>query len=84
MKKVLLDVRSEGEFIINGLENSINIPHVDVERRAGELSKNDRILVYCRSGVRAGKACQVLSLLGYNVENVRTIQDARNLVGDDQ
>lgn len=79
MKKVLLDVRSEGEFEINGLENSINIPHVDIERRAGELSKNDKILVYCRSGVRAEKACQVLSFLGYDAENIKTVQDARNL-----
>jgi rhodanese-related sulfurtransferase len=79
MKKVLLDVRSEGEFEINGLENSINIPHTELTRRINELSKNDENLVYCRSGVRAEKARYVLSLMGFIAKNIGTVQDAREI-----
>jgi len=79
MNKVLLDVRTFEEFRVDGLEGSINIPHTEITRRIDELSKNDKILVYCRSGVRAGNAGYILNLLGYNAENVGTVQDARLL-----
>jgi phage shock protein E len=64
---LLVDVRSAQEFSTGHVEGAINIPHLDVGKRLAEFGDNrDRdILLYCRSGHRAGLAQQSLQALGY-------------------
>jgi phage shock protein E len=64
---LLVDVRSAEEFSTGHVEGAINIPHLDVEKRLSEFGENrDRqIVLYCRSGHRAGLAQESLKALGY-------------------
>ena len=65
---ILLDVRSEQEYMEYHLEGSINIPLYDLERQNKkiECSKQNVIIVYCQSGKRSKKAINILEQEGYN------------------
>lgn len=79
---IWLDVRSSSEFKMGHIAEAIHIPHTEVKSRAANLllNKDDEILVYCRSGGRAGKAEQSLKALGYtNVKNIGGLEDAKEL-----
>lgn len=78
---LLLDVRSQGEWDEGHAYGAVHIPHSEITEKAPALltDKNQEIKVYCRSGGRAGKAKMALEALGYtNVENVRTLENAKN------
>jgi len=64
---VLLDVRSEEEYNHGHVAGAINISHKDIEEKIAELSqyKNNTVVVYCRSGRRAGIAENVLADNGF-------------------
>ncbi len=64
---ILLDVRTESEFMAGHIAGAILIPDNELAQRApAELpDKNALILVYCRSGNRSQKAAQQLLELGY-------------------
>jgi len=64
---VLLDVRSEQEYVQQRIPGAILIPDTQIKDRAeSEIpDKATVILVYCRSGVRAKGASQTLADLGY-------------------
>jgi rhodanese-related sulfurtransferase len=73
---VLVDVRSPEEFAAGHIPGAVNIP---VDQVAGRLDEfrafGDReIVLYCRSGRRAGQAAEVLSAAG--------IGGLRHLAGD--
>ena len=79
---IWLDVRSTLEYKMGHLEGAIHLPHSDVSEQATALlpNKDDEILVYCRSGNRAGKALAKLEAMGYsNAKNVGGLGDAENL-----
>lgn len=66
---VLLDVRTPDEFQTAHIPNSINIDvlSADFEQVAiSRLPKEKTIAVYCRSGKRSKKACEILSKNGYS------------------
>lgn len=64
---VLLDVRSEEEYNKGHIVGAINISHDTVEDNLAALSqyKNSKVVVYCRSGRRAGLAEAVLTSNGF-------------------
>ena len=62
---VILDARTVGEFDDGHIEDSINIPVDELASRLDELSKDDELLVYCRTGNRSGSAVTILSDAGY-------------------
>ena len=64
---LLIDVRSEEEFKSGHLEGSVNIPHTDLDAlKAAIGSEKDRsVVLYCRSGNRAGRVLDALAKLGY-------------------
>ncbi len=65
---VLIDVRSPAEFAAGHIPGAINIPVDQVEARIGEIDKlrgKGEIVLYCRSGRRAGVAAGVLESRGY-------------------
>ena len=66
---LILDVRTEDEFALGHVENSICIPVDDLDKRLGELpDKEQTILVCCRSGKSSKLAAEYLDRQGY--ENV--------------
>lgn len=69
---VIIDVRSTEEFSEGHYQGAINLVHSDISQTIGALNlqKNQEIILYCRSGNRAGKAKEALEELGYtNVVN---------------
>ena len=75
---IILDVRTEEEYNSGHIENSILITVDDIESKAEELlvNKDEKILVYCRSGNRSKKAADLLVKMGYtNVYDFGGIKD---------
>jgi len=62
---VILDVRTASEYSEGHIENAVNIPVNELETRLDELSKEDDILVYCRTGNRSSTAIQIMEDAGF-------------------
>jgi len=62
---VLVDVREPHEYPISDLPDSVKIPLGTLPSSLDRLSKEDDIVVYCRSGSRSGNAVQFLQRAGY-------------------
>jgi rhodanese-related sulfurtransferase len=62
---VILDVRTVAEFDDSHIEGAINIPVDELPDRLDELSEDDELLVYCRTGNRSGAAVNILTDAGY-------------------
>jgi phage shock protein E len=64
---LVVDVRSVGEFSGGHFNGALNIPVDEVQKRISEFGANkDReIILYCRSGGRAGSAKQMLEAAGF-------------------
>jgi len=64
---ILLDVRTDAEFLENRIDGAILIPDFEISSRAeAELPNKDAlILIYCRSGRRSALAAQELVEMGY-------------------
>ena len=65
---VVLDVREPAETVGGKIAKAIQIPVGAVEKRVDELEKfkDKTLLVYCKSGARAGAACKELSKHGFD------------------
>ena len=73
---IILDVRTEDEWNDGIIENAINIDIHQGQLFINEieaLDKNKNYYVYCRSGARSAKACEIMNELG--------IENAFNLTG---
>lgn len=64
---LILDVRSPGEYAEGHIPGAINIPHDQLDSRLAEISsyKDKDIVLYCRSGHRAGIAANTLRAAGF-------------------
>jgi rhodanese-related sulfurtransferase len=62
---IVLDVRTQEEFENGHIENAILIPDSELENRLDELSRDDELLVYCRTGNRSSSAVRVLGENGF-------------------
>ncbi|WP_299080173.1 rhodanese-like domain-containing protein [uncultured Paraglaciecola sp.] len=73
---IIVDVRTAEEFQQGHVPNAINVPLSDIMQDTAILksSKGKPIVLYCRSGKRAGKAANLLQKDGY--------QNIRHLEGD--
>lgn len=83
MKTIYLDVRTPIEYAEGHYPGAINFPlelFQDGQFPDGDqVSRDDEIKVYCRSGGRAGVAETILSSAGYqNVENVGGLDDLKH------
>ncbi|MBT2690738.1 sulfurtransferase TusA family protein [Bacillus sp. ISL-47] len=68
---VVLDVREPAEFAFGHIPNAVSIPFGELEERIGELNKDKKIYVVCRTGSRSDMASQTLTEKGFtNVINV--------------
>lgn len=61
----ILDVRTNEEYDECHLDNAILIPHDEIKERKEEIPRDKKILIYCRSGNRAGIAASYLK--GYEI-----------------
>lgn len=74
---LILDVRTEEEFVTGHIVNAINIPVDELEYRISELKEKEAIiLVYCKSGARSVVACEILESNGFdNIYNIGGVVD---------
>lgn len=73
---VILDVRTEDECNQGIIAHSINIDFnktADFIAAVEQIDKSKNYYVYCRSGIRSAKACDIMNELG--------IQNTYNLLG---
>lgn len=61
----VLDVRTPEEFVTGHVPGAVNIPYDQVAARLAEVPKDKDVVLYCRSGRRAGMAAEVLAANGY-------------------
>ena len=57
----ILDVRTPGEFAQKHLPSAVNIPVEELKGRIDEVPVDRPVVVYCRSGMRAGNAGAMLN-----------------------
>lgn len=65
----ILDVRTPGEYVQGHILKSISIPLAELPEKAEGIipDKEKKVLVYCKSGIRAGQAAMILERLGYRM-----------------
>jgi rhodanese-related sulfurtransferase len=61
----LLDVRTPQEFASGHVPGAVNVPYDQVASHLAEIPKDKDVVLYCRSGRRAGLAADVLAANGY-------------------
>lgn len=68
----VIDVRTPGEYAGGHVPGAINIPHMSVVSRKGELATDKELVFICQMGQRSALACEFAAALGfgdlYNVE----------------
>ncbi|MEG0855666.1 MAG: rhodanese-like domain-containing protein [Terrisporobacter sp.] len=66
-KFLLLDVRTEEEYSAGHIPNSINIPLHDLDSQIDHLApyKDEKVIIYCRSGKRSLAAALLLQESGF-------------------
>jgi len=71
---VLVDVREpfESEIVDLPEQGQARIPTGEFQARSGELSADDELVIYCRSGARSARVVAMLNAQGYErVLNLR-------------
>lgn len=66
----ILDVRTEKEFDLGNIKNSINIPLNEFRKNLNQIDKSKKIIVYCHSGQRSYNSYRILKNNGYEVYNL--------------
>ncbi|TMN46077.1 rhodanese-like domain-containing protein [Pseudoalteromonas sp. S2755] len=68
----IVDVRSPEEFAAGHIKGAINIPFNEIETHQEELAKltDTPLVVYCRSGRRAGIFIEALAPKGYTLKHL--------------
>ena len=66
-KMLLIDIRTEAEFLAGHLDQSIWIPRgkLEFELLKKTLDPNVKIVLYCRTGSRSALACSDIQDMGY-------------------
>ena len=82
---VMIDVRTDEEWRAGYIEGAIHIPLSEIKENIEnyEISKDEEILLYCRSGNRSGRAKAILDELGYtnttNIGGIESVSEEYNL-----
>lgn len=67
----IIDIRDRYSYNEGHMFNARNIPMDELLNNTHMyLNKNDTYYIYCKSGMRSKKTCDILKLFGYNVINV--------------
>ncbi|MBT1073132.1 rhodanese-like domain-containing protein [Pelotalea chapellei] len=81
---VVVDVRSQQEWLTGHLEGAVLIPHEQIVEGIAKVTsdKKAKILLYCRSGRRTAIAIDELKKNGYeNLINLGSIENASKELG---
>jgi len=72
---IIIDLRTHKEFSESHIENAINIDYYenDFKEQINSLDRNQKYMIYCRSGIRSGKAAVIFQKLGF--ENIYDLDD---------
>jgi len=62
---LVIDVRTAAEYTSGHIPTALNIPYDVIAQKMPETDKDTLVVVYCRSGARAGVAEETLRNLGY-------------------
>ena len=76
---IVIDVRSDEEVKTGIIQDAIHIEWTKINKEISmiDITKDQVIYLYCRSGNRSGKAADILKNIGYvNVINAGGIKDA--------
>ena len=82
---VMIDVRTDEEWRAGYIEGAIHNPLSEIKKNIKnyEISKDEEILLYCRSGNRSGRAKVILDELGYtnttNIGGIESVSEQYNL-----
>ncbi|MEJ6006793.1 rhodanese-like domain-containing protein [Paucibacter sp. AS339] len=79
-KDVVIDVRSAAEYAEGHVSGALNIEHSEIAKEISKfnIGKEDKIILYCRSGRRSAIALDSLKQLGYSkLENYGGLDEAR-------
>ena len=77
MSMTIIDVRTEAEWNTGHLDGALHIEWQNILNISSDISKDEDIYLYCRSGNRSGKATKILVDAGYiDAKNAGSIFDA--------
>ena len=62
---IVIDVREKYEYNSGHIKGAINLPLAEIQTNEINLKKDDKIIVYCKSGSRSKMAAEALAELGY-------------------
>ena len=81
-KYQIIDVRSQGEYVMGNIEGSKNIPLNEIPKRIAEFNKEEAILLCCASGMRSGSAEQFFKQNGFtNAYNGGGWRELKSVIG---
>lgn len=66
----LIDVRESDEVAFEKIPGVLHIPLGELNLRLGELNKETKYVIVCRSGNRSGIATHLMNLQGYRALNM--------------
>lgn len=69
-KTILVDVRTPIEYKMGTIEDAVNIPVDEVRNRLNEFTKDKKIILFCRIGLRAYIAYRILKQNGFDAVNL--------------
>ena len=78
-QSIIIDVRSLDEVKTGIIQDAIHIEWTEIEKEISniDISKDQSIYLYCRSGNRSGKATAILEKMGFtNAKNIGGIIEA--------
>lgn len=68
--RVLLDVRTPGEYAAGHIPGAVNVPVDELRGRLGELPRDREVAAYCQVGQRGYLATRILRHAGFRASNV--------------
>ena len=82
LNALIVDVRTPQEYQASKIEGSINIEWQNILDISNLVkTKKGKIILYCRSGNRSGKALKILEENGYsNVINAGSVSNASKIL----
>ncbi len=66
----VIDARDKIEVGFSSIPGTVNIPFPDIRKRLNEIPKNQKIFVFCQTGIRAYNAVRILRQRGFDAYNL--------------
>ena len=63
---IIIDVRTPGEYRDGHIPGVVNIPLDELEKRIGEIPKDKKVVLICRTGNRSAQGTRLLRSKGFN------------------